>query len=86
MSAAAPTTAKLTAIITQLQGQILALQNMAPAAAAAPPAGAAPVVFADTPQTLGANDLIDYSTKKGQPFLSKDAKHSTTRHIPMAFP
>jgi hypothetical protein len=53
------------AIITMLHAQIVALQNAAPAAAAAPPAGAATVVFTNTPQTLGANDLIDYSTKKG---------------------
>ena len=62
MAAAAPTTAKLMAIITQLKAQILALQNAAPAAAAAPPAGTATVVFADTPQMLGTDDLIDYLT------------------------
>ncbi len=65
MAAPAPTTAKLMAIITMLQAQIVALQIMAPAATAAPPAGAATVVFADMPQTLGANDLINYSTKQG---------------------
>ncbi len=59
MAAAARTTTKLIAIITQLQVQILNLQNVAPAAAAAPPAGAAPVVFTDTPQMLGTNDLIN---------------------------
>jgi hypothetical protein len=64
MAAPAPTTAELMAIITLLQVQIVALQNAAPAAAAAPPAGTATVVFADTPQTLGAHDLIDYLTKK----------------------
>jgi hypothetical protein len=64
MAAPAPTTAKLMAIITTLQAQIVALQNVAPAAAAAQPAGAATVVFANTPQMLGANDLIDYSTKQ----------------------
>ncbi len=63
MAAAALITAKLLAVITQLQVQITALQNAAPVAAAAPPAGAAPVVFADMPQMLGANDLIDYSRK-----------------------
>jgi hypothetical protein len=63
MAAAAPTTAKLLAIIIQLQVQVNALQNGAPAAAAAPPAGAVPVVFVDTPQMLGINDLIDYLTK-----------------------
>jgi hypothetical protein len=53
------------ATITQLHVQIVALQNAAPAAAAAPPAGAATVVFANTPQMLGAKDLIDNSTKPG---------------------
>jgi hypothetical protein len=64
MAGAAPTNAELIAIITTLQAQITALQNVAPAAAAAPPAEAAPVVFADTPQMLDANNLIDYSTKR----------------------
>jgi hypothetical protein len=64
-AAPAPTTAKLIAIITTLQAQIVALQNTAPAAAAAPPAGAATMVFADTPQMLGANDLINFLTKRG---------------------
>ncbi len=41
------------------------MQNAAPAAIAAPQAGAAPVVFADTPQMLGTNDLINYLTKRG---------------------
>jgi hypothetical protein len=63
MATPAPTTAELIAIITQLKVQIVALQNAAPAPAAAPPAGAAPVVFTNMPQTLGANDLINYSTK-----------------------
>jgi hypothetical protein len=60
MATPAPTTADLMAIITMLQVQIVTLQNVAPAATAAPPAGAATVVFANTPQMLGANDLIDY--------------------------
>jgi hypothetical protein len=74
MAAAAPTTAKLLAIITQLQAQVNALQNLAPAAAAAPPAGAAPVVFADTPQMLGTNDLIDYLTKQGSTIFEQRCK------------
>jgi hypothetical protein len=72
--AAPPTTAKLMAIITMLQVQIVALQNMAPAATAAPPAGAATVVFADMPQTLGANDLINYSTKQGSTIFEQGCK------------
>jgi hypothetical protein len=63
--AAAPTNPKLVAIIAQLQAQVNALQNAAPAATATPPACAAPVVFADTFQTLGANDLINYLPKRG---------------------
>jgi hypothetical protein len=47
-----------------LQAQVLALQNAAPAVQAAP--AAAQVVFADTPQTLGVDNLIDYSTKLGK--------------------
>jgi hypothetical protein len=58
-----PTTAELMAIINMLQVQIVALQNAAPAATAAPSAGAATVVFIDMPQMLGADDLIDYLTK-----------------------
>jgi hypothetical protein len=74
MAAPTPTTAELMAIITQLQVQIVALQNAAPAAAAAPPAGAAPVVFADMPKMLGANELIDYLTKRGSTILEQGCK------------
>jgi hypothetical protein len=62
------------AIITTLQAQIVALQNAAPAAAAAPPAGAATVVFANMPQTLGTDDLIDYSTKRGSTIFEQGCK------------
>jgi hypothetical protein len=47
---------------------------MAPVAAAAPPAGATTVVFADTPQTLGADGLIDYSTKQGSIIFEQGCK------------
>ncbi len=49
-----------------LQAQVTALQNVAPAAQAAPAAATTQVVFAETPQTLGVDDLIDYSTKRGK--------------------
>ncbi len=62
------------AIITTLQVQIVALQNAAPAAAAAPPAGAATVVFAIMPQILGANDLINYLTKRGSTIFEHGCK------------
>jgi len=67
--ATVPTVADLQALIQQLQAQVLALENAAAAAATVAPAAttttAAPsvVVFADTPQTLGAEDLIDYLSK-----------------------
>jgi len=69
--ATTPTVAKLQALILQLQTQVLALETAATAAATVAPAAttttAAPsvVVFVDTPQTLGAEDLIDYSSKRG---------------------
>jgi hypothetical protein len=74
MATTAPTIAKLLAIITQLQAQIVALQNASPAATAAPPAGTATVVFADTPQMLGANDLINYLTKQGSAIFEQGCK------------
>jgi hypothetical protein len=74
MAAPTPTTAKIMAIITTLQAQIVALQNAAPAAAAAPPAGAATEVFANMPQMLGTNDLIDYSTKRGPTIFEQGCK------------
>jgi hypothetical protein len=59
-----PTVADLQALIQMLQAQVLALQNAAPAVQIAP--AAAQVVFANTPQTLGIDNLIDYSTKLGK--------------------
>ncbi len=56
---------ELQSLITQLQVQVTALQNAAPAAQAAPAAAATQVVFADLPQTLGVDDLIDYLKKLG---------------------
>ena len=57
-----PTIQELQALIIALQGEVTALRNAAPAAPAAPAA----VLFAETPQTLGVDDLIDYSTKRGK--------------------
>ncbi len=69
MAGAAHTNAELIAIIGVLQAQVDALTSAAPVAAAAPPTGTAPVVFTDTPQMLGANDLIYYLTKRGSSFF-----------------
>jgi len=58
MAAVVPSPAELQALILQLQSQVATLTL------GAIPAGPAPatVVFADTPQLLYADDLIDYST------------------------
>jgi hypothetical protein len=61
-----PTVQDLQAPILVLQAQVQALQNAALAVQAAPAAAATPVVYADMPQMLGVNDLIDYLTKRGQ--------------------
>jgi hypothetical protein len=70
MAAAAPTPAKLQALILQLQSQVATLTL------GAAPAGPAPaaVVFADTPQSLYANNLIDYSTKQGSSIYEQGCK------------
>ena len=66
MANPAPTIAELQALIQTLQGQVAVLQNAAPAATAAPAAATTAVVFAETPQTLGVDDLIDFSMKRGK--------------------
>jgi hypothetical protein len=64
-----PTAAELQALILQLQAQVLALETAAattaPTVPAATTAAATVVVFPDTPQTLGVDDLIKYSSKRG---------------------
>jgi hypothetical protein len=61
-----PTVQDLQALILALQAQVQALQHVAPAVQAAPAAAATPLVFADMPQTLGIDELIDYLAKRGQ--------------------
>jgi hypothetical protein len=61
-----PIVQELQALITTLQAQLQALQIAAPTVQAAPAAAATQVVFANMPQTPGVDDLIDYSTKRGQ--------------------
>jgi hypothetical protein len=67
-----PTVQDLQALILALQVQ--ALQNAAPAIQAAPAAAATPVVFADMSQMLGVDDLINYSTKRGQLIYNQECK------------
>ena len=67
--ATVPTVADLQTLILQLQAQVLALKTAAattaPTVSPATTAATTVVVFADMPQTLGADDLIDYSSKQG---------------------
>ncbi len=69
-----PTVQELQALIQVLQAQVQALQNAALAVQAAPAAAATPVVFADTPQMLGVDGLINYLTKRGQLIYKQGCK------------
>jgi hypothetical protein len=67
-----PTVADLQPLILLLQAQVANLQAAIPAA---PAAGAAAIVtFVDTPQTLNADDLLDYSTKRGSSIYEQGCK------------
>jgi hypothetical protein len=83
MAGATLTNKELMVLIVTLQVHVAALTAAAPVAAGAPPAGAAPVVFADMSQMLGADDLIDYLTKRWSAIFEQWCKHLTTRHLPM---
>jgi len=67
--AATPTLANLQALIATLQAQVNTL--LAAATAAAAPT---PVVFANTPQMLNSNNLIDSSTKRGSSIYEQGCK------------
>ena len=69
MAAAAPTPAELQAHIL-LQSQVATLTSRAAPAGPAPAA----VIFADTPQPLYADDLIDCSTKRGSSIYEQGCK------------
>ncbi len=60
--AAQPTVAGLLAQIQALQGQVNALT--AAAAVPAAPVAPTPVIFADSPQSLDVENVIDYGTKR----------------------
>ena len=69
-----PTIQELQALIQTLQVQVTALQNAAPVVQAAPNVATTQVVFAETPQMLGVNGLIDYSTKRGKDIYNQGCK------------
>jgi hypothetical protein len=64
MAAATPTTAKLQALIAMLQTQVAALTSTAATTSTTSTPTPAVVVFAETPQSLNAKDLLDYATKR----------------------
>jgi hypothetical protein len=69
-----PSIAELQVLIQQLQTQVQALENaatVAPIVQAAPTAPQA-VIFVDMPQTLGAKDLINYSSKRGSDIYKQE--------------
>jgi len=70
MASSVPSSAELQALILQLQSQVATLML------GAVPTGPAPatVIFADTPKSLQANDLIDYSTKWGSSIYEQGCK------------
>ncbi len=80
-----PTVQELQALIQALQVQVQALQNAALAVQAAPAAAATPVVFADMPQTLGIDDLIDYLTKRGQLIYKQGCKALNNKALTNGF-
>ncbi len=80
-----PTIAELQALITTLQRQVATLQNAAPAAQAAPAAATTQVVFTETPQTLGVNDLIDYSTKRGKDIYNQGCEALNNKALTNGF-
>jgi len=70
MAAAALSPAELQALILQLQTQVATLTSGATSAGLAPAA----VVFADTPHSLYADNLIDYSTKRRSSIYEQGCK------------
>jgi hypothetical protein len=65
---------ELQALIQMLQQEVAALQNATPVVQAAPTAATTQVVFAKTPQTLGVDDLINYSMKRGKDIYNQGYK------------
>jgi len=70
VTASSPTPAELQARVLQLQTQVTTLTSGAATTGPAPAA----VVFADTPQSLYANDLIKNSTKRGSSIYEQGCK------------
>jgi hypothetical protein len=72
MAALVPTVTYLQALILTLPAQVANLQAAIPAAPAT--SAAAVVTFADTPQTLNTDDLLDFLTKRGSSIYEQGCK------------
>ena len=70
---AAPTTAELQALIATLQNQVAALTSAAPTTSTTAAPMPAVVIFADTPQSLNVEDLLDYLTKRYDILVYQDS-------------
>ena len=70
--ATAPTTTELQALITALQAQVATLVTATPAGPTV--ATKATVIFAETPQTLNPDNLLDYSSKRGASVFEQGCK------------
>jgi hypothetical protein len=85
MEGATPTNAELIALIAMLQVQVAALTAVTPVAATAPPTRAAPVISANTPQKLGANDLINYLPKRGSAIFEQGCRALNNKTLTHSF-
>jgi hypothetical protein len=78
-----PTVLDLQALILMPQAQVAALQADTPAS---PAAGAAAVItFADMPQTLSANKLLDYLNKRGSSIYDQRCKALNNKALTNGF-
>jgi hypothetical protein len=68
----APTTTELQALITALQAQVATLVTATPEGSTV--ATAATVIFAEIPQTLNPDNLLDYSSKRGSSIYEQGCK------------
>ncbi len=67
----APSSWKLSKLLPQQHAQVTALENAASVVQAAPNAATTQVVFADSPQTIGVDAIIDYLKKLGKDVYEK---------------
>ncbi len=85
MAAATPTTAKLQALIAMLQTQVAALTSTAVKTSTTATPMPAVVIFADTPQSLNAKDLLDYATKRGSSIYEQGCKTQDNKALTNGF-